>query len=76
MLNSIAALKSERYEATLVKPCCGDGLICPDEFERAVRPDTIQMICMLANNEIGTIEPVKELARIAHRHKADFSVMP
>ncbi len=71
VLNSIAALKSERYEATLVKPC-EDGLICPDEFERAVRPDTIQMSCMLANNEIGTIEPVKELARIAHRHKADF----
>jgi cysteine desulfurase len=71
VLNSAAALKSEGYEATLVKPR-GDGLISPDDFERAVRPDTIQMSCMLANNEIGTIEPVSELARISHRHKADF----
>lgn len=71
VLNSAAALKSEGYEATFVNPG-GDGLISPDDFERAIRPDTIQMSCMLANNEIGTIEPVSELARIAHKHKADF----
>ncbi|MDO5402889.1 MAG: cysteine desulfurase NifS [Eubacteriales bacterium] len=49
-----------------------NGLISPEELERAIRPDTILISIMFANNEIGTIEPVKELAETAHRHGVIF----
>ena len=37
-----------------------DGLISLDELEKAIRPDTILISVMFANNEIGTMEPIKE----------------
>ncbi len=45
-----------------------NGLVDPVELEKAIRPDTILISVMFANNEIGTIEPVKEIGRIAHEH--------
>ena len=48
------------------------GLVDPAEFEAAIRPDTVMASVMFANNEIGTIEPIKELAAIAHKHKVIF----
>ena len=50
----------------------GDGKVLPEKLEKAIRPDTILVSIMLANNEIGTIQPIKELAAIAHAHKAVF----
>jgi len=44
------------------------GLVDPVLFEQAIRPDTILASVMFANNEIGTIEPIKELGAIAHKH--------
>ena len=44
------------------------GMIRPDELEAAIREDTILISIMTANNEIGTIEPVKEIGRIAKKH--------
>ena len=48
------------------------GLVDPAAFEAAIRPDTVMASIMFANNEIGTIEPIKELAEIAHKHKVIF----
>lgn len=45
-----------------------DGLISLEELEKAIRPDTILISIMFANNEIGTIEPVKEIGEIAKKH--------
>ena len=43
-----------------------------DELEKAIRPDTILISIMSANNEIGTIEPIKEIGKIAHDHGVLF----
>ena len=45
-----------------------EGFIKLDELEKAIRPDTILICCMYANNEIGTIEPIEEVVRIAKEH--------
>ena len=42
------------------------GIVSPDELKKAIRPDTILISIMFANNEIGTIEPVEEIGKIAH----------
>ncbi|WP_158864906.1 cysteine desulfurase family protein [Leifsonia sp. AG29] len=55
------------FEATFV-PVGRDGLVAPDDFAAALRPGTTLAAVMLANNEIGTIEPVAELAELAHEH--------
>ena len=48
------------------------GMIKLDELEKAIRPDTILISIMFANNEIGTIEPVKEIGSIAREHGVLF----
>ncbi|MGN0406215.1 MAG: cysteine desulfurase NifS, partial [Bariatricus sp.] len=45
-----------------------NGLVKLDELEAAIRPDTILISVMFANNEIGTIEPIKEIGAIAKKH--------
>ena len=45
-----------------------DGLISLEQLKRAIRPDTILISIMFANNEIGTIEPVEEIGKIAREH--------
>ena len=45
-----------------------EGLIDLDELEKAIRPETILISVMFANNEIGTIEPIKEIGEIAKKH--------
>jgi cysteine desulfurase len=52
------------FEITIL-PVDADGLVAVGDFEKAVRPDTTLCSIMLANNEVGTIEPIEELARIA-----------
>ncbi len=49
-----------------------NGLINLDELQKAIRPDTILISIMFANNEIGTIEPVKEIGMIAKEHDILF----
>lgn len=49
-----------------------NGVVRLDELEAAIREDTILISIMFANNEIGTIEPVKEIGRIAHEHGVIF----
>ena len=49
-----------------------DGLVDLAELEAAIRPDTILVSVMYANNEIGVIQPIKEISAIAHKHGALF----
>lgn len=48
------------------------GFVNPMELEKNIRKDTCLVSIMFANNEIGTIEPIKELSAIAHKHNALF----
>ena len=50
----------------------GHGLVDPEAFERALRADTTLASIMFANNEVGTVQPVAELARIATAHRVPF----
>lgn len=45
-----------------------NGIVKLEELEKAIRPDTILISIMFANNEIGTLEPIKEISRIAREH--------
>ncbi|MDO4187497.1 MAG: cysteine desulfurase NifS [Lachnospiraceae bacterium] len=49
-----------------------NGIVKLDELEATIREDTILISIMFANNEIGTIEPIKEIGRIAHEHGVIF----
>ena len=64
-------LEKKGYEVTYV-PVDEYGVIRLDELEKAIRPDTILITVMAANNEIGTIQPVAEIGRIAHAHGVLF----
>ena len=49
-----------------------DGMISLEQLEQAIRPDTFLISIMFANNEIGTIEPVREIGAIAKKHGVLF----
>lgn len=51
-----------------------DGLVRPSDIEEAIRENTAVVSCMFANNEIGTIEPIKEVGEICKRHNVLFHV--
>lgn len=57
---------------TTYLPVSHDGFVLPETLERAISNDVALVSIMMANNEIGTIQPVGELAEIAHRHGALF----
>ena len=65
-LDVVPALKDRGFAVTLVRPG-RDGRIAPEELERAVGPDCALVSVMTANNETGVIQPVAELAEIAHK---------
>ncbi len=71
VLHTMDALKKDGFEITYLK-VNEEGLIAPEDLEAAIRPDTILVAMMYANNEIGTILPIKEMAAIAHAHKVYF----
>ena len=71
VLHACARLEAEGVSVTYLKPDA-EGLIAPEALQDAMRPDTRLVSVMLANNEIGTIQPVAELARIAHAGGALF----
>lgn len=49
-----------------------NGIVKLDELEKAIQPDTILISIMFANNEIGTVQPIKEIGEIASRHNVLF----
>lgn len=63
----------ERLGATVsYLPVDGYGRVDPDDVRRAITPETILISVMHANNEVGTIQPIPEIARIAHEHDILF----
>lgn len=64
-------LKKQGFEVEIL-PVDGYGAVQPETLKKALRPDTILVSVMLANNEIGTIEPIQELAATAHANGALF----
>ena len=60
-------LQKRGYEVTYLD-VDENGIVSPEAVEAAIRPDTILISIMFANNEIGTIEPIKEIGEIAHKH--------
>ncbi len=64
-------LEAEGFEITWL-PVDEDGLVRIDEAEAAIRPDTILITLMHANNEVGTIEPIRAVGEIARRHGITF----
>lgn len=67
VLNSCAALEQMGYPVTYVEPD-EYGFISPEKVKQAMRPDTGLVSVMTANNEVGTIEPIAEIAKIAHEN--------
>ncbi len=65
VLHSLAFLERNGMEVTYVKPDTR-GIVSPDNMARAMREDTVLCVCMLANNEIGTVQPIRTIAAYAH----------
>lgn len=71
VLHTLAKLEKEGYEVTLVD-VHEDGLVRPEEVEAAIRDDTCLVTIMMANNEIGTIQPIREIGAICRKHGVLF----
>ena len=67
MLSTAKELEKEGVEFSYIG-VDKEGFINLDELEREIRPTTILICCMYANNEIGTIEPIEKIVEIAKRH--------
>ena len=63
VLHTLAKLEKEGFEITLLD-VHEDGLVRPEELEKALRDDTCLVTIMFANNEIGTIQPIREIGAI------------
>ena len=71
VLNTLKALAKRGWRTTLL-PVDQTGIVAPDALRAALADDTALVSVMHANNEIGTIQPIAELARIAHDRGALF----
>ena len=71
VLNTCSQLEREGVALTVVG-VNRNGVVDPDDIRKAVRPDTILISVMHANNELGTVQPITEIARIAHEAGALF----
>jgi cysteine desulfurase len=64
VLHTCRDLEKQGYEVTWI-PVSRDGVVDPEAVRQAIRPDTILITIMHANNEIGTIQPIEEIGKIA-----------
>ena len=71
ILHTLNRLKEEGYDVTLLD-VHENGIITPDEVEAAIREDTCLVTVMTANNEIGTIQPIREIGEICRKHGVTF----
>jgi cysteine desulfurase len=71
VLKVVGWLEKQGFAATYI-PVGSDGLVDPGEVSKAVRPDTIVISIMHANNEIGVIQPIEEISGIAHEKGIPF----
>ena len=68
VLYTMEALEKEGFEVTYLD-VDSDGLVSAEQVRQAIRPDTTLVAVMYANNEIGTIEPIKEIAAVCRENK-------
>ena len=73
VLHTLEALKKEGFEVTLLD-VHENGIVRPAEAEAAIREDTCLVTVMYANNEIGTIQPIREIGEICRRKGVTFHV--
>ena len=71
VLHTCEFLEKQGYTVTYL-PVDSDGLVSPADLENAITDDTALVSIMYANNEIGTIQPIKELCEIAHKKGVPF----
>lgn len=71
VLHSLGRLKQAGFEVTLLD-VHENGIVLPEEVEQAIRPDTCLVTIMYANNEIGTIQPIREIGAICREKKVLF----
>ena len=71
VLHTLNTLKLEGFDVTLL-PVHENGIVLPEEVEAAIRPDTCLVTIMYANNEIGTIQPIREIGAVCHAHNVLF----
>lgn len=71
VLHAFKALEKEGWEATYVG-VDDQGIVDPEQIRRAIRPDTVLVSVMMANNEIGTLQPIAEIAAICKENKVLF----
>lgn len=71
ILHAAEWLQSQGFEVTYL-PVDRYGMVSPADVEKAIRPDTILISVMYANNEVGTIQPIAEIGAIARAHGIYF----
>ncbi len=71
VLHTCDALEKQGYTVTRL-PVDSDGLVDPEAVRAAIRPDTTVVSIMMANNEIGVIQPIQAIATICREHKVLF----
>ena len=71
VLHTLKQLEKQGFEVTLLD-VHEDGVVRLEDVENAIREDTALVTIMFANNEIGTVEPIQELCKIAHKHDVLF----
>ena len=71
ILHTCAQLEKEGFEVTYL-PVDEYGFVTPEQLDAAIRPDSTLVSIMTANNEIGTIEPIAELAAVCKKHGVLF----
>ena len=71
VLHTLEKLKKEGFEITLLD-VHEDGIVRPEELEQAIREDTCLVTIMYANNEIGTIQPIREIGAVCRKHGVPF----
>lgn len=71
IMHSMAALERLGFEVTYIKPTT-EGYIRPEDVEAAIRPDTALISIMMANNEIGTIQPIEAIGALCRERGIPF----
>ena len=71
ILHTLKKLEEEGFEVTLL-PVHENGIVRPEEVEAAIKEDTALVTVMYANNEIGTIQPIREIGAICRKHGVLF----
>ena len=71
ILHTADTLKKQGFDVTVL-PVDSDGVVAAAAVEAAIRPDTVLVSIMAANNEIGTVEPLAEIGAVCHAHGVLF----